>query len=294
MTILWAPPDHRAYLAGLFAAFACALVLALMRWCGLSTPRWRLLRALVVAVALSFAPSLWVPELRLSPMGLFEARGPDAWTAVGAFRCVMANGVLLGWLILTEIEGRSLASMGWTRRNAGRYVLLGLCLGGLLSLPNISRVPASAGHPMGRLGFVGALGRVPPSYALPNIASGALAGWSEENVFRGHLLPALTDSGCSGGWGNLLQSGAFALYHVRGDLLRFDRSQRPRSWLARDLAHGQVWRLGWGLLFGFLRLRCRSIVPGFVCHTLVDTFGLALTDVCNAYRWWWATWVREL
>ena len=263
-------------LAPLAVALACALLLALTRRAlPPGNPEWRVRRAIVVCAAMSVWPFLL--QIGAPYIRVWWVLGPEQPRAILASAAFLAGGgVVLGWLIPWLIEGRSLAGMGWVARRAVLYLLAGIVVGSVAGLllhprpwfgPLDEIVPPQRGLALLPLLSVG--------FIVPCALYGLLAGWAEENVFRGHLMPALVERGYSRGGANLLQAAGFALYHVPALLAAVWRRETGYPLLPYLLIATTIWFV-WGLLFGLLRLRTRSIVPGFALHAAYDAVYLMM------------------
>ena len=258
------PGDSNVWaLAPVVTAICCGLVLKLTRRrLPPEDPRWRVWRAIIICAAMSVWPAIErMTKPRIGdghPMFTFQ-EGYERAT-LNLVAALLGGGVMLGWLIPWLIEGRSLAAMGWVRRRAGWFLAGGLAL---------SAVLGTLAAPRGALGL---LELVPISLIASCAITGLLAGWSEENVFRGHLMLALVERGFSPRLANVLQAIVFALYHVpaRTAGARLVGNHATVREMAVDVVTFflsiVIFRFVCGLVFGLLRLRTRSIVPGFALH----------------------------
>jgi len=259
-------------LTPLVAGLVCALALTLTRrWLPPERPLWLICRALVICAALSAVYG--VATARMPKSGgaavlvCFSSHG--SLSTLHMVSRLVGCGLILGTLIPCLIEGRSLAQMGWRWRRAGWYAVGGLAAGLLLATaapgpgPPPDLAEALSLRPERGWALVPML---PVSFVAACAAFGLLAGWSEENVFRGHLMPALASAGLSPRWANVLQAVVFAFYHVPAHAV----AGTPADYAGPAWALVVAWLIVfglWGLLFGFLRQRTGSIVPGFALHT---------------------------
>jgi membrane protease YdiL (CAAX protease family) len=189
---------------------------------------------------------------------------------------VLGNGVIIGWLLLAAVEGRSLFDMGWRRKRAWAYALAGAAVPLLVAM--VWQPPSDWGGlkevlPPQR-GVV-LLKCLPGSFMLGALILGAVAGWLEENLFRGHLMLALQEAGLTGAVANIAQAGLFTAYHLPAYLLaEWQTATTSPGWTALFFAE-----LAWfaaGLVFGALRSRSGSIIPGFALHASWDAVHVML------------------
>jgi membrane protease YdiL (CAAX protease family) len=270
----WLTDPDRAILGCPVTALLAALILALTRrhWSP-RHPRARVGRALVLCACMAGPMAVnW-----LVAGGSFEgiALGilpMDGRSPLYAVAYVLGGGLLLGWLIPCGIEGRSLREMGWVRRRWPVYLLLGTAAGlamGCVFGPKMG----TADLPPGILPEATGLGIIlmaGPRVIGACLLMGIVTGWMEENVVRGHLMTSLQEAGLRPRSAWLLQAVVFALYHL------------PKAFTNPKLASAElpvglglvVGGFGgiflWGLLFGWLRQRTGSLVPGFALHSLYD------------------------
>ena len=276
----WLHAPDAWMLAPVAAAFVCALVLTLTRrrW-DPQEPVWCMRRAILICVAMSawpLAEHLYMGDFAAGYVFAFQKEFSRGTLQLGA--CFAGNAILLGWLVPWVIEGRSLAAMGWVRRHAVRYLLGGLVLGAIL------------GSLLYRRGITGGIpDLIPPEHGLDLLpllpwqfvvsclALGLTAGWAEENVFRGHLMPAFAERGHSARNANLLQALVFSLYHVPGSMGAAPwRTDDPSSVVGNLVADVCV-KFVVGLIFGLMRRRAGSIVPGFAFHSTFDAAHMVFT-----------------
>lgn len=271
----------------LLVALLCALVLAASRRALPPTqPRWRLLRALFLVVALAIAVN--AAAFALPALGYVEFLPPYRWFGRATIRiaaCLLGYGALLGWLLPVVIEGRSLGEMGWRRKRWVRDLAIGLGVGLVLAVvwPASSAVEAVVAA-AGGLGStnLAALVSLPPAFLIIMALTGLWVGWMEENLFRGHLLASLREVGLRGAPANLIQAAVFALSHpVLALLLQGAYSSpthpagSPLPYLSAVGAYGMLF--AWGLIFGLLRIRTRSLVMPFALHAAFDALSVALS-----------------
>lgn len=280
MATEWLRNPDILVLTPLAAGFLCALLLAATRrLLSPQRPAWRLARALVV-VGLVSATSAASCRLFVGlhgvavPTGEAIDRAVIAWGAGAA-----AYAVVFGGLVLTLVEGRSLRDMGWHVRGAVKYAAAGLIVGAALGvfLPTHGDYRWVARF-VPRAGTIRVIAVVPATALVAMlIRAFAQAAWTEENLFRGHLLPSLQEVGVSPRWANVMQAAIFGAYHLpawiaaRPANLPGDPGD-PAMWVGMGMGFGL-----WGLVCGLLRLRTGSIVPGFVLHGTYDFFRLVLT-----------------
>ena len=265
-------------LTPLAAAFLCSLLLTLTR-CRFPPAKtaWRVWRAVFICVGMSAWPFLQGVTIRRFGAGSLFAfqQGCERGTLKLAAYFV-GGGILLGWLIPWLIEGRSLAAMGWVRRRAGWFLAGGLATGVVLAVLMHPRnlfggladiLPQQRGLALVPL--------LPASYIVSCVIIGLLAGWSEENVFRGHLMLALVEKGHSLRSANVWQAAAFSLYHLPARIAQGALVAAEQGPVTFALAYFIAYLL-WGVVFGFLRQRTRSIVPGFAFHAAYDAVWIML------------------
>jgi membrane protease YdiL (CAAX protease family) len=247
-----------------------------------STPGRRVARALFLIAVIAVSQYGFLGQAGAMQLALIAPEWSHGLrAAIAVLALLLADGVLIGWLALRYLEGRTLREMGWVRRGWVGYALLGLVAGLILGL---LRPQAPGFESLERdLGVAGTmnlatLAALPPVFLLVTGLLGLVTGWVEENLFRGHLLAALQERGLSGARANLLQAAVFALYHpvVLGLALRAQGShtpanQRPGQPLfVVSVLSMLVVLFGMGLVFGLLRIRTRSVVLPFCLHSAYD------------------------
>lgn len=271
MAIEWFRNAYAALAMFVVAAAASSLLLTLTRGSWPPTePRFRVGRAVLAAVFLggaayfaawhgageTFATALAPPVLGHQPYLLLRPL------------ILLLAAVFFGGLIPAVIEGRSLAAMGWVRHHAWVY-------GGLAVLAGVASRVLAHPPPVGTEFMTGPdahllrpdvfLRQMPLSFVGLMLAEGLVVAFMEENLFRGHLMLALREAGHRGAVANHLQAALFAVCHPYVVVFWADathRSQLPAVYPILYL---------FGLLFGWLRWRTGSIVPGFVFHAIGNT-----------------------
>ncbi len=192
---------------------------------------------------------------------LFPSGGTTSLTDPGmVVQVAVTHALLLASIIVAAWATRpSWASLGLSRKSLGRMVVLGL-------VPSALYVPS-----VGLLYPVaGLLGPVPLAIGL---VWSAMAGFSEEIVFRGYLQTRF--EAAWGTWiGFTVTVVVFAFAHFPGSYVLY--SGNVLNALLSSLG-----RIGLGLLLGFYFLRSRNIVPGGISHTFYN-WALVLWQVPNA------------
>lgn len=261
-------------------ALVCALVLILTRRILPPTDRrWRLVRALFICICAGIPSAIAAfiaPGYALA--GLLNTGGVVSRGAVHLSAFALGNALIMGWLALWLIEGRMLRQMGWRRQGWVKYVLVGsvagLVLGAIWPVRPIEFLAEIGGQPTGNLGVLFTV----PWHFLVVCAIRALAvAWSEENIFRGHLLPALREVGLSGGKANLSQALVFAAYHAGAIAAITRASQAPTTEVVGQAIGVVLALVVWGLIFGLMRIRTRSIVISFGFHATYDAIRIMLS-----------------
>ncbi len=268
----WLHNPRALMLMPLVAATLCAFVLAATRRrMPPEQPRWRLVRALIVVafwiagLAVPYAAlGRWSGMLLMPPMGL----GAGVWLSLAAN--VLGIALFFGWLIPWGIEGRSLRDIGWKRHHAIRYFLIaGIITLIVASFSPMRGLPEDFKETLGIQDVhAGTIIGMPIPLMWVLLLGFVYSGWTEENFFRGHLLPAFREVGLSGRRANMAQAGIFVLMHVPGLIASLSAGKAalgPGGMLTAVAFPLVVWWL-YGLLFGWLRMRFDSIVPGFAVH----------------------------
>ena len=260
-------------------ATACAFILAATRGVlSRQRPKWRVARAAFIGMCI-FAASFVTSAILGQGAGILNAPSFHAMDVQGMSLVAkaLAYGVFLGWLIPVVIEGTSLRQIGWRLPRVGW--LIAAVVFGAIAIAAYMHYPRPTGLeqavPDARTGWQAVLAS--PSFLLwAFVLAFITAAWTEENVFRGYLLGALQDAGQSGRMANLAQAALFAAVHVPAYVILTAQSSAVHSPLGWVIAGGFVTWLAMGLLFGWLRLRSGSIVPGFLVHGMYD-FGWAVS-----------------
>jgi membrane protease YdiL (CAAX protease family) len=279
----WLHNPRVLMLLPLVSATLCALVLAATRkQMPPAEPRWRLVRALIVVGfwiggwgALKAVLGWRTGMLMMPPMGL----GADPWLSLAAI--VVGHALFFGWLIPHGIEGRSLREMGWRRHHALRYFLIGGAITLIVaSVVPVSGMPADLQQQLGVQGArPGAIIGMPIPLMWVLLYGFVLTGWTEENLFRGHLMPAFREVGLDGRKANMAQAAVFITIHIPGlipELIRQHTEYGVVAMVAAAVIACVGWWL-WGLMFGWLRMRFDSIVPGFAVHGTWNAVHVART-----------------
>lgn len=256
-------------------ALICAAALAATRQILPPTnPRWRVARALFICAILSLSS----PVATLAAPGSFAVRfmtlGEGAGRSVIGLTAIAVECLLMAWLIPWLIEGRPLGQMGWVKRRWARYLAFA-AVAGLVGA--WAWHPEPAAHqlltemefevPRGNLGFLALLS---PRFVIVCVVYGLLSAWCEENVFRGHLLPSLRETGMRGARANIIQALIFMAYHPASLLILIVLGHPDALTAGQCIWVCIVW-FAWGLLFGLLRVRTGSIVPSFALHAAYNT-----------------------
>ncbi len=218
----------------------------------LANPRREVRIALLVTVAVFAALIL--------PL-LFASGGTTSLTDPGmVVQVAVSHAILLVPVVVAVLATRpSWASLGLSRRSLGCLVLLGL-------VPSALYVP-SVGLMYPVAGLLG-----PEPLAIGLLWS-AMAGFSEEIVFRGYLQTRFEAA-----WGTWLGYAVtvvvFAFAHFPGSYVMYSGDV-----LAATLS--ALGRVGLGLLLGCYFIRSRNVVPGGISHTFYN-WALVLWQVPNA------------
>ena len=112
--------------------------------------------------------------------------------------------------------------------------------------------------------------------ALEGSARGEVA-WVEEKVFRGERRGALGGGGGSGGKANCIQALVFKAYHAVVVTMSTRAVPEPTDFPVAQAIVLSGFLFGFGLLFGLMRIRTRSIVMSFSFHATFDALKLMLT-----------------
>lgn len=277
----WTANPDVVLLFPVFSALFCALVLALTR--GIlppGNPWWRLARAIFIVVVLGVAAhiaAIVAPHLMsvlLMDNDILFSRG-----IVYLLASALGGCLLIGWLIPWLIEGRTLTEMGWRRRGWMKYLLLGTVAG--LILAALFHPPPHGHELLTELRYdptvnLGLLFTLPLHFILSCALLGVFTAWREENIFRGHLLPALREVGLRGGPANLMQALAFTVYHPAFLILLMTAVRQPTTDTVGHAIGGMGVLFGWGILFGVIRIRTHSIIQSFAFHGSFDALRFML------------------
>jgi len=158
---------------------------------------------------------------------------------------------------------------------------VGLSIGLITPLP-IS-VREAQGIPDGWFS-VEALFALPKQFLIVCLLYGGMVSWTEENIFRGHLLSSFSEVGLRKGPANRLQALVFVAYHIPSFLMGHGVVADKMPLLIGI----SVWLLLFGLLAGALRIRRGSIVLPFALHASFDEgsfvieYGWMATQMANA------------
>lgn len=165
-----------------------------------------------------------------------------------AFAAMVANAVIIGWLVPSVIERRSLREMGW---QVNFWAIVTAAFAGLAVFVHMAQWPYG-----------------PQAAVAVLVAAFISAGCREENLFRGHLMPTLQENGISPLNANLIQAAVFSAGHLPW-LVAPVLSWSPADFIIFGWGSLVKWFV-WGLLFGWLRMRTRSIIPAVAAHGLLD------------------------
>ncbi len=257
-------------------ALICAAALAATRQVLPPTnPRWRVARALFICAILSLSTPIATFVAPGSSAVLFTTLGQGAKRSAIALTAIAVGGCfLMAWLIPWLIEGRTLGQMGWVKRRWARYAALAALVGLVgawawhpepVGLQLLTEMEFEV--PRGNLGFLALLS---PRFVIVCVVYGLVVAWREENVFRGHLLPSLRETGMRGARANVIQALVFMAYHPAGLIILIVLGHPDALTIGQCIWVCIMW-FGWGLLFGLLRARTGSIVPSFALHAAYNT-----------------------
>ncbi len=192
---------------------------------------------------------------------LFASGGTTSLTDPGmVVQVAVSHAILLVPVVVAAWATRpSWASLGLSRRSLGRLVVLGF-VPSALYVPSVGLM-----YPV-----VGLLGPGPLAIGL---VWSAMAGFSEEIVFRGYLQ--MRFEAAWGTWvGYAVTVVVFAFAHFPGSYVMY-----AGDVLAATLS--ALGRVGLGILLGFYFIRSRNVVPGGISHTFYN-WALVLWQVPNA------------
>lgn len=192
---------------------------------------------------------------------LFPSGGTTGLTDPGmVVQVAVTHALLLAPIVVAAWATRqSWASLGLSRRTLGRMVVLGL-VPSALYVPSVGLM-----YPVAGLLGVGPL-------AIGLVWS-AMAGFSEEIVFRGYLQTRF--EAAWGTWiGYAVTVVVFAFAHFPGSYVLYSGNVLNATLSA-------LGRVGLGLLLGYFYVRSRNIVPGGISHTFYN-WALVFWQIPNA------------
>lgn len=192
---------------------------------------------------------------------LVPSRGATSLTDPGmVFQVAATHALLLVPVAVAAVATRqSWASLGLSRTSLLRLAVLGF-VPSALYVPSVGLMYPVASLP----------GAVPLALGL---AWSAMAGFSEEIVFRGYLQTRF--EAAWGTWtGFAVTVVVFAFAHFPGSYVLY-----AGDVLAATLS--ALGRIGLGLLLGYYYVRSRNIVPGGISHMFYN-WALVLWQVPNA------------
>ncbi len=218
----------------------------------LDDPRREVRVALLVIVAVYAALIL---PLLVPSNGTSSLTDPGMVVQVATTHALLLAPVAVAALVTRQ----SWASLGLSRTSLLRLVVLGL-VPSALYVPSVGLMYPVASLP----------GAIPLALGL---AWSAMAGFSEEIVFRGYLQTRF--EAAWGTWvGYAVTVVVFAFAHFPGSYVMYSGDV-----LAATLS--ALGRVGLGLLLGFYFIRSRNVVPGGISHTFYN-WALVLWRVPNA------------
>jgi len=208
--------------------------------------------------ALLALPAAWYPFILLFAIAILQ--GP---TTVGSTpreyslpmvisQLFAHSNFLLPMFVLLLLRRQDFASIGWSRHNLGRSVLLGVALGGGMT---------AAQMVMRAVGITSLLDRQ-HFYAF---LSCAIVGFGEETLYRGYLQTRMI--AWLGDWPGWLTTGVLmALVHIPSRLFILGLS--PLAAVLNVLSLIPV-----SLLLGYLMLRTGNVVAPGILHLFADWVG---------------------
>jgi membrane protease YdiL (CAAX protease family) len=208
-------------------------------------------RQLGLAGGLAAVHAVAVPAGLVGASVLFNLEDPfrGGWASlamVAAVSVVTVGGVVVAGL--GKAARMSALALGWNLENVGRDVPLGL-VGGLVAIATVAVTGIALG-----LGSLSSLWEAVASYGpldrLVFAAIGVSAAITEESLFRGYLQPGLVKR-LGPVAGILLGAAIFSVYHLNFGLASL------------------LSKFALGALFGLLRHRTGSLVPGALAHASV-------------------------
>ena len=172
----------------------------------------------------------------------------------------LTHALLLAPVVVAAVVTcQSWASLGLSRKTLSRLLVLGL-VPSALYVPSVGLM-----YPV-----AGLLGPVPLALGL---AWSAIAGFSEEIVFRGYLQTRFEAAwGTPAGYAFTVVVFAFA--HLPSSYVMYAGN-------VLDALLSSLGRVGLGVLLGFYYIRSRNVVPGAISHTFYN-WALVLWQVPNA------------
>lgn len=208
-----------------------------------------LLRALILIALNAMLVFILGFGVLLPRLGADEANPLAPSLAIVIMLIIVVPIGALGLVAYGSVRGprRSWRELGWHTDNLGRHVLSGV-LAGAAAVLTVLIIQRGLGQTWSEI----TTALTAPSLAerMVFIAIGIQAGFIEESLFRGNLLPALQKR--LPAWAALLiQAVVFALYHL---------NFRPVSLLAKTLLGG---------IFGAVRGRDGSLVGCAVAHAIL-------------------------
>ena len=192
---------------------------------------------------------------------LLPSNGTSSLTDPGmVVQVAVTHAILLAPVAVAAAATRqSWASLGLSRTCLPRLLVLGL-VPSALYVPSVGLMYPVAGLPEA----------VPLALGL---AWSAMAGFSEEIVFRGYLQTRF--EAAWGTWpGYAVTVVVFAFAHLPGSYVLYSGN-------ILDATLSALGRVGLGLLLGYFYVRSRNIVPGGISHTFYN-WALVLWQVPNA------------
>ncbi len=218
----------------------------------IDNPRREVRVALLVTVAVYAALIL---PLLVASGGTSSLTDPSMVVQVAATHALLLAPVA----VAAAATRQSWASLGLSRTSLSRLVVLGL-------VPSALYVPS--------VGLMYPVASLPGAVPLAlGFAWSAIAGFSEEIVFRGYLQTRF--EAAWGTWaGYTVTVVVFAFAHFPGSYAMYGGDV-----LAATLS--ALGRVGLGLLLGYYYVRSRNIVPGAISHTFYN-WALVLWQVPNA------------
>lgn len=204
---------------------------------------------------------LIVPSMILS---FFVARQGGVGFVFTAFSVILRDLALVSLILFFLWRNTEpLDVLGWTFKNGGKEVLLGICLiipmffGGI-GLDNILQSAGLSPPPMPAPSFLAVSGRAEILLALVLVVVVAVA---EETIFRGYLLLRFRGIHLSSSWAAILSAITFSLGH------------------GYEGTSGVVTVGIMGLVFAVVYLWRKSLVAPIVMHFLQDFISIVLAPL---------------